>query len=142
MIPPKKFERIRNFTTARSKQMKGSNAHRFLKTSLTSASTQTECYAQYDSPLQQCDGPNCHIRNDFLDDFEEGNFTTEPKIVRCTYTWNTGELPCWDGPERIFKEVERFVECVTCGQLDLNADGVKEKLFVVTCFLLSHVSMS
>jgi len=37
-------------------------------------------------------------------------------LFRSTYTWNGEELPCFDGPERIFKEVERFVECVTCGQ--------------------------
>src|ERR1041384_1593727 len=117
--PTKKIRADKKFHHSQTnKQTNRSHAHRFLKTSLTSgASAQTECYAPDSSPLQQCNGPsNCHTRNDLLDDFEEGNFTTVTKLERCTYTWNGEELPCFDGPERIFKEVERFVECVTCGQ--------------------------
>lgn len=49
---------------------------------------------------------------DLLDEFQEGNFTTEDRFEFCTRTGSHGEVNCTDQLD----DVTRFVGCVTCGQ--------------------------
>jgi hypothetical protein len=101
--PDKKFQHNRKNPPKRISQVS------FSKASLTSA-IPSECYARDYSNPQECDN-GCHTTNDLVDDFQEGNYTTEDRLVNCSRTLFTGEHTCSDA----LATVPRFVAC--CGPL-------------------------
>src|SRR5439155_4461423 len=78
--------------------------------SLTSA-VPSECYAIDYSHSQDCEN-GCHTTNDLVDDFQEGNYTTQDSLVNCTRTLFDGEHTCSDA----LATAPRFVGC--CYALD------------------------
>jgi len=91
------------------------------KTSLTSA-VPSGCYAQDNSHPQEC-GNGCHSTNDLVDDFQEGYYTIEDRLVNCMRTLFNGEHTCLDASAT----VSRFVECchtLYCADEDPNAVAI------------------
>jgi len=116
--PTKKIRADKKFHHSPTRAQKQKNNHNRLlsETSLTSKTpTPTACHAQYFSPLITCQD-YCHVARDLLDSSEEGNFSVEPRSIRCTYTWNGEERSCTTEFGPLFSLVDRYVEC--CEPLD------------------------
>jgi hypothetical protein len=83
---------------------------------------QEGCYAKDYSHPQNCE-LGCHTTNDLVDDFQEGYYTTQPRLENCTRTLFDGEHTCSDA----VAEVPRFVECchsLYCADEDPNAVAI------------------
>jgi len=105
--PDKKFQHNRKNPPKRISQVS------FSKASLTSA-VPSECYARdYSNYPQECDN-GCHTTNDLVDDFQQGTYTTEDRLVNCSRTLFDGDHACSDA----LATVPRFVQCsIPCGEI-------------------------
>lgn len=72
---------------------------------------QTECREQNYQPRQWCDNRlECSVREDILEPFEPGLWTTEDRFIRCDKYTDNGYEDCLD-----VRDVDRYIECVPCG---------------------------